>query len=66
VAQALSGSWDVVRGPHNADGDYWHSTMWMKNEGFQGGSHAIESDARGMFASLTPAQLAAPVSVEVK
>jgi hypothetical protein len=23
VAQAMSESWDVVRGPHNADGDYW-------------------------------------------
>jgi hypothetical protein len=40
--------------------------MWMNNAGFEGGSYALESDARGMFASLTPAQLAAPVGVEVK
>jgi hypothetical protein len=66
VVQVHSGNWDIVRGPHSKAGDYWSHNRWRKNAGFCGGAYGVEDNAREVFASLTPAQLAAPVGVEVK
>ena len=66
VVQCEDGQWLIVRGK---DGLEWWSfdmQMWLLHSDLGTGIHMTQSDAASDLASLSPAQLAAAVGVEVK
>ena len=68
VVRCEDGDWLIVRGPSGSTGEFWsdHYQMWLSNNDDYRGKYAEEDEANSLFASLTPAQLAAAVGVEVK
>lgn len=67
MVQAADGLWVIVRGGIAAQ-EWWDSDEleWVFDHTKDLGTHPERDDALREFASLTPAQLAAPVGVEVK
>lgn len=68
VVQCEDGLWDIVCGPHSKAGWTWGTSIreWVRNVCFDKGRFGSEGAAKEALASLTPAQLAAPVGVEVR
>lgn len=66
VVQCRDGYYLIVRGPGDAGTEWWCVESWQPNDAPDKGVYGNIDEAYDVLNSLTPAQLAAPVGVEVK